>query len=387
MHDTHHEAHDPDDWSAWQRRAHHRHASERRAILGKLRESWPPHQTWSVGDRVPRAVKVTQKMASCCRHPSVWSNGERVHVAKGRCKHRLCPLCAELRSKCLNATIMGVLPDAERIRFITLTVPNPKDAGGQSLRAQVDHLRASFARLRRIKEWKRKVDGGVAVLETKWTDAGRWHPHLHVLFWGDYWEQRRLAACWSRACPRAEIVDIRSAGTTGRAARYVSKYVAKACQIDKMPPERLNEWVSDLHGVRFVSTFGEAHGVVRESPGTKEKDPSEAPMEHVGGLACVAEWAEFGHVRSRRVLRCVLLAATFKDENDERRRRRSAAAVRMLRAWWRGFHDSRGRPASVAGGWHIEMKPRPPARDSQTAWPWLDAGGRSFSADGAVTRR
>lgn len=352
--------HAGDDWSPWQRKIHAKWGGERRRIIAALRSVAPGPEQWETGAKGSRAWRIAEKLSDCCRHPAVWHDPSagRMFVAQGRCKSRLCPRCSHIRSEALRSSILATLPAAERIRMATLTMPD----SNAPLREQVAALRDAFKELRRSKTWKLKVAGGVGVIEVKWSaDSRRWHPHMHILAWGDFWPQESLSQSWERRSGAA-VVDIRSRAGRDRMAFYVSKYVAKASDVKAMPSARIAEYAEAMHGVRMVSTFGEAYGVVKES---REKTPA-GDSEHVAGMTAVAAAAEQGEKRAPRVLRAVAAASRLRprmgsdgvERMSDRDRRRVAVAVAKLRRWWRDRDAAACRICPITGRYD-SPKPAP----------------------------
>ena len=194
----------------------------------------------------------------CMEHPSLRlrTNGEPF-LSLDRCRGRCCPVCAPFRARRTGERIGAALASADELRHIVLTMPASTD----SLASQLDHLTASFRRLRQTKTWKTHVDGAIATLQVTLPEAtGKWHPHLHVLAVGSFFPRELLLEAWSKACGGAEIIWIAPVHNRGTAAKYIASYVAAEDQLTKWPPACLLEFASAMIGRRSVIAVGSMHG-------------------------------------------------------------------------------------------------------------------------------
>lgn len=141
------------------------------------------------------------------------------------------------------------------LRYVVLSERNSKDvAEGMAL------LWASWSRLRRSVRWKRKVQGCIVALEVTFNrDENTWHPHLNVIFEGEYFPQEELRQLWIEATQhRGEIVWISAVdqGTTREMIKYVTKIadlIGNADALDKL--------LTAVHKKRFVRTYGSFYGL------------------------------------------------------------------------------------------------------------------------------
>lgn len=174
-------------------------------------------------------------------------------------------------------------------RLITLTVPHTDEP----LADQIAAVRAAFGRLRRSAAWKQHVCGGVYGFEVKLSASdGCWHPHLHAICDGEFWDKTALRESWREALnhpespwdlapddPLATSIDF--IHNRRDAAKYVAKYIAKPAEISSWPPPSIREFASAMAGQRLISTFGSLHGVKLDA-----KDPNADPAAttHVAGI-------------------------------------------------------------------------------------------------------
>ena len=157
----------------------------------------------------------------------------------------------------MEKRVTAAVRDMDQTRFMTLTVK----CNGQPLADRIDHLYASFRRMRQGKPWKAHVKGGMAVLEvTRNPHTGEWHPHLHVLADGVFFAHADLKAAWEDATGDSMIVDIRAVVSRANAARYVAAYVAKPADVHAWTEDSIVEYALALHGRRLVVAFGSMHG-------------------------------------------------------------------------------------------------------------------------------
>lgn len=179
-------------------------------------------------------------------------------VRCNRCHDRWCLPCGQERSRVIAHNVREHL-DARRARFVTLTLRSDRE----SLQYLLDHLYASFARLRRTKLWGNTQRGGVAFCEIKWSARNeRWHPHLHILTEGRYIAKQALSNAWRKATGDSFIVDVRKVSSAERAISYVVKYASKPhdASIWRIP-ERLVEAMLAMRGRRLCLTYGTWRGV------------------------------------------------------------------------------------------------------------------------------
>lgn len=199
------------------------------------------------------------RLLDCCRYPQAVAapNGD-LGLSLGRCRDRLCPTCSLIRSRGVAERVTAAVREMDSPRFVTLTIRSD----GRPLKDMLQRLRDGWRRLRQTELWRRRVRGGVYVIETTYNlRTGDWHPHIHAVVDGTYIAQRQLSAQWLQATGDSPIVDIRAVRSRKAVARYVAKYVAKGVAIAEWPTEAIAEYADAMHGARLVHTFGSLHGV------------------------------------------------------------------------------------------------------------------------------
>lgn len=203
-------------------------------------------------------------------------------VRCNRCHDRWCLPCGQERSRVIAHNVRAHL-DARRARFITLTLRSDREP----LQYLLDHLYASFTRLRRTKLWRNTQTGGVAFCEVKWSPrTERWHPHLHILTEGKYIAKEALSKAWHKATGDSFIIDVRKVSSADRAIAYVTKYASKPHDASIWrEPRRLDEAILAMRGRRLCLTYGTWRGVkLTEVPESGEWTPI-APLATLIGQA------------------------------------------------------------------------------------------------------
>jgi len=182
----------------------------------------------------------------------------KIRVGSNSCKLRFCPLCQRTKKAIITANVKNWLADKKKPKFITLTLAH----SDSKLTEQIDRLYNGFKLIRRTKLWKAKIKGGVWFFQIKKSKAdNRWHPHLHICCHGDYIDKFELSKLWKGITNDSEIVDVRKIDKTAKAAEYVGRYAATACETSKLEDTELLELAVAMAGRRICGTFGTAKGL------------------------------------------------------------------------------------------------------------------------------
>jgi len=213
----------------------------------------PPTATATKGPWSPKAIAAFE---ACGRSAWILASSEtppRYRVAANRCHSRFCIPCQQERGRLIAANIRDKLPRV-RLRFMTLTVR----AHDQTLRTALDHLYASFTKLRRTRTWKQHVAGGLAILEVNWRpEQNRWHPHFHIIYQGKFFPHESLKQAWLAATGDSWIVDVRAIRTFDDVTAYITKYLSKGIAKGVAHDDRrLCEAITSLTGRKTLLTFG-----------------------------------------------------------------------------------------------------------------------------------
>jgi hypothetical protein len=190
-----------------------------------------------------------------------WSKSEQRYRMRGTyCHCRHCEPCAKQKANIISRNLKNKLKDDKenQYRFITLTLRHSHEP----LADQIERLYKSFKKLRSKPCWKATQTGGSASLEVKWNPKDRmWHPHLHIISQGEFYDKRDLSNEWQQCTGDSFIADIRVISDAKSAAYYVGKYITKGTN-DQVwdDPDAAQEWITATKGVRTCATFGTWRG-------------------------------------------------------------------------------------------------------------------------------
>lgn len=246
------------------------------------------------------ARKIADKLDLCCRRPVIitYADPERYRIAESRCRSRVCPRCSRIRAKALSHRIAALIRQMDQPRFLTLTIRSKSGP----LADQVKFLRRRFAAIRRRPEWHQHVISGVYTIEITWNKQScQWHPHLHAIIDGSFWEQKSILGLWQAIVKDHAGVDIRAVTGVRKLANYLACYVAKSCDLSLLPPDQLVQWAIETHGLRLAQTFGSLQSCKPQS------EPAEPMPQSLVDLdpRDIALYAEHGSVLALDLL-CAL---------------------------------------------------------------------------------
>lgn len=163
------------------------------------------------------------------------------------CKHRFCPTCGRPRQVRRADEIERALELAgewgfteQNVRFLTLTVKN-----GRSIPELMQELHEAWATLQRDRWWNRNVFGWFRGTEVVTGEDGNWNVHAHValVLWSPFMSYAHLWDLWERAVGYRAQIDVDTlhgirSGAKGRgitrAARYITKYITKGSELQKL---------------------------------------------------------------------------------------------------------------------------------------------------------
>ncbi len=206
--------------------------------------------------------------------PMISADGKEIRLCCWRCRDRCCIPCGTDRARTFQANLCTHLDGLPATRFITLTLRHSRT----SLADQLDRLHRSFATLRRREQWRNHVTGGVAFIEVKIGDDALWHPHLHVLVSGTWWEHKEISMEWLAVTGDSSIVHVRKVDDNDAQSRYITKYVTKPLDATLWADtEKLDEAISSLKGRRLAFTFGTWRGLRLDADPPDDADWHELP--------------------------------------------------------------------------------------------------------------
>lgn len=187
----------------------------------------------------------------------------RVHVCSNSCRQRWCPVCSGSRSSYIVRSLEPWIRKVKHPRFLTLTLKH----SNAPLKHQIDTLYNHFRNLRRDKQFKQYVKGGVWFFQVKLSGHGdQWHPHLHCLIQGKYMPHDWISRKWKNVTKTSNIVDIRAVKNKSEVAKYVARYCARPAQLSTFPISLREEIFEGLHGRRLCGKWGSAKEISLSPP-------------------------------------------------------------------------------------------------------------------------
>lgn len=201
--------------------------------------------------------KRAERMALCCVSPLLRiEHGRTPILSPGRCRDRLCPLCARVRGFNARRRIKALLQKADAVRMITLD----RQRVDHNLADRLQEITDAFKRLRRTEVWKAHVRGGLFVIEvTRGANGDHWHVHMHVLVDGSYFDWKALKAAWQASLNAVGDAVIEAVHHRERAANYVTKYITKGADTSGWSDNEVIEYARGVHRRRLYGTFGKWH--------------------------------------------------------------------------------------------------------------------------------
>ncbi len=205
---------------------------------------------------------LADKVSGCHKSFNGWEckHGHRWAKAEKSCRIRLCAF--EMRARAMRSLhrMEEPLSQLERARYLVLTQRNVPLG---SLADGIARLFNSFERLRHRKVWQR-VRAAVVMLEVTFNRQQKtWHPHLNVIFDGDFLPQKDLADNWRASTGgQGKIVWIEEA-KGAKTALEVFKYVTKLADIADVP-DAVIEFLAATRALRFLRTYGTLYRLPEE---------------------------------------------------------------------------------------------------------------------------
>lgn len=234
-----------------------------------LNESIFRHTSWAtrralVFDSLTRTGtrhKRLESFANCGSCSTCEQTTDDVRIRGSSCHHALCEPCRQERAAKIRATLHA-LCFGRTVRFLTLTLRHSQTP----LSDQIDRLYRSFGTFRRRKSWTENCVGGAAFLEVKLSSTdGLWHPHLHILLEGQWWDSKEISKEWHAVTGDSSIIDITRPRVVEDVCRYAVGYCTKTVDAGIwLIPDKLDECVCALRGRRMCLTFGTWRGTPLE---------------------------------------------------------------------------------------------------------------------------
>lgn len=248
------EAYGPTDWAtqaitlAESIFRHTSWATRRATLFAALKRTGTPHRR-------------LESFANCGACSTCEQTSDDVRVRGSSCRHALCEPCRQERAAKIRASLHDLCV-GRTVRFLTLTLKH----NDTPLADQIDRLYRSFSVLRRRKSWLDNCDGGAAFLEVKISERdGRWHPHLHILLEGQWWDAKEISSEWHKVTGDSSIIDITRPRVIEDVCRYAVGYCTKTVDAGIwLIPDKLDECICALKGRRMCLTFGTWRGTPLE---------------------------------------------------------------------------------------------------------------------------
>ena len=252
-------------------------------------------------------VKSNLRFQNCCQRSFVLQNSATgdLKLALETCGSRHCPRCGTVYRRAIAQRVadsIGIVKP--RVwRFITLTLGHST----KPLSVQLDHLLASFRRLRQSTLWLSTQLKGYGIIEVTWSaSTASWHPHLHILTRGQYLPQRHLSKQWVIASHGSKIVDIRTISSSANAISYVTKYLGKTPNFldTPKPGSTMLEYLAALRNRKMLINWG-THVVEEYEPPGDVIAPVSEPWVILGSLQTICESAARGDIKAKLILDCL----------------------------------------------------------------------------------
>lgn len=225
-------------------------------------------------------------------------------VRSTKCHDRFCVPCSNDRAMRIRDSLLRHMYKMTELSLITITLQHSPDSLTDVLNRITKHFRA----LRLLPIWKKNIQGGVAIIETKLNaDKTAWHTHFHIVAKAKFAPQKQLSEAWRKITGDSFIVDVRRVGALSGAVQYITKYITKAADsVITNSPKHLKEAIVAFTGRRLVSTFGTWRGLQLMERPDEEKTVDETTTWHtVGRLDEVIQWAGRGDPYAQRILHAI----------------------------------------------------------------------------------
>lgn len=202
---------------------------------------------------------VIERTEACSNHVFVYKNtytGEH-RLRHFTCHNRFCLMCQGGYTRQVREQALKLVPKPQhRLSFLTLT---QRARPGVELQHAIANILSAFKAVRRSPHWKRRVTGGLYVLEVTHGSGKWWHAHLHTVIDTDFWPLELLRSLWHRACHDTAYLHIEAVEHDRRdfVNRYLSSYLGKQFSDDLYDnPQVLSTFVATMRGRRMIQAFG-----------------------------------------------------------------------------------------------------------------------------------
>ena len=290
-------------------------------------------------DYESRCRTLHDRISRCCLFPVLYRSTDTgiLAISQSRCKSRACPHCSIIRGNEIEKRIQTLIKHCDSPRLLTLTLKSSKNP----LSTQLQHLKSSFNKLRRTKQWKTKIKGGLSILEITWNPSTGWNPHLHCVVDATYWKQSSISLLWKKITTDSPIIDIRMIYSIKNTSHYISKYISKSWGILDYPSHITAELCLTMHGIRTLSTFGHLHGI-KTPPRTKVLT---GEIKYVQNLFSLYNDAYNGTTRAKRIV--FVLETLTRKHRTQTDREPSPALIKAMRRIYRKLKIYNNPPIKI----------------------------------------
>ncbi len=259
---------------------------------------------YSALKRTMQTVSRIVNFASCGTYAYVFQSLKAPYdyrLGGSSCKDRFCVPCAKDRSRVIATNVLDALQN-KPVRFLTLTL---KTNDGP-LSTQIDRLYSCFTALRNRRFWRKRVYGGCAFTEVKWSTASKgWNVHIHCLLHGLYLPKSDIWRAWHKITGDSMIVDIKLVKDEKAIGRYITKYVSKPIDNSFLNrTELFDELLTSMLGRRLCITFGDWRGIKLTA------SPEPGNWINIGSFHDVLQSAYDGDVEALAAIRQICGAMT-----------------------------------------------------------------------------
>jgi hypothetical protein len=232
-----------------------------------------------------------------CLNGHTWASPD--NFFRKSCDVPLCPHCSHRRA-IAKATEVQAFMVGRVGRYVVLAERNSK-----TLKAGLKSLFAAWTKLRRSRRWNAKVKGCIAVLEvTRNERAKTWHPHLNILFEGEYFPFKELNQAWQKVTGGNGRTSHIQAANEGTAFELI-KYTLKIAELKETPegkvydllitdPQALDEYLASMYCVRTIRTYGTFFGITTSED--EQEGAEDKPEKEVCPDCGEATWIDIGSV-------------------------------------------------------------------------------------------
>lgn len=182
-------------------------------------------------------------------------------VATLNCGDRTCLKCRRKWHGHHRDTLQRIIEGwGGQVRVLTLTLKNVPDRDFN--KDTIRRLRKCFSRLIHRKYFKARIRGGFYVVHL--TNTGRgFHPHLHIIYHGEYIPKSTIVKAWGEITGDSYIVNIKPMVSTREALHYLLGDLLQRPRIRRRDVRKYNEV---LKGSRLIQGFGDYSRVSFREP-------------------------------------------------------------------------------------------------------------------------